>query len=101
MAQSGTLGWVGTSQPVDGLGLVVPLGSGYAPIEGDTSNFQTMMLNNINTTAGGITDFPLDFEIGPPGPPGQVGYPGMPGAAGTPGTPGLAGIPGLQGIAGL
>ena len=101
--QGGT-GWVGTSTPVDGFGLVTPLGSNYLPSESAMS---------IDAAAGDYVDIGGDyygdsFNIEMPGfdmpsvtfQPGIPGEPGLPGLPGTAGNHGLPGVPGLPGMAG-
>jgi len=96
--QGGT-GWVGTAKPVDGFGLVTPLGSNYLPSDSAMSIDQSM--GDYANVAG---DYYGDsFNIEMPGfeTPSVTFQPGIPGEPGLPGLPGMAGMPGLPGIPGV
>ena len=104
--QGGT-GWVGTAKPVDGFGLVTPLGSNYLPSEsamsidqaaGDYSNVAGDYYgDSFNIEMPGFETPSVTFQ---PGIPGEPGLPGLPGMAGLPGLPGIPGIIGGEGEAG-
>ena len=100
----GGTGWVGTSKPVDGFGLVTPLGSNYIPSESALDIDQEM--GSFENTAGDYYGDTFNLEMPgfdvpsvtyEPGIAGEPGLPGLPGIAGTPGLPGIAGSQGISG----
>lgn len=92
----GGTGWVGTSKPVDGFGLVTPLGSNYIPSESALDIDQAM---GGDIQMAGVDNYADTFNIGISGMPGSPGLQGMAGAPGLVGPPGPEGKQGKRGWA--